>query len=233
MNDHANVTFIDDLLDLDDPGQRSVYNIASQKSIKTLPSSGNIPQIETMISKNKPRYGSPIDTESEPMMSLSNQHPNQSREQMQHHPNQYPNQHLNQHLNQNPNQHLNQNPNQHPNQHPHIQREQMQQRQREQMQQMQKQREQMQQMQRQREQMQQIQPQMSMQNINREQFSKEKMPKIIERYDNINCRDVAEHIQNCPICSKLYKRKNLVFYIIIIVLILVNLLCIKKILDSK
>ena len=65
------------------------------------------------------------------------------------------------------------------------------------------------------------------QRIHKENFEKQRR----EYYDNLNCRDVAEHISNCPVCSKLYKPNNTIYIIIIIMLVVINLLCVKKLLS--
>ena len=47
---------------------------------------------------------------------------------------------------------------------------------------------------------------------------------------DINCRQVAEHIQDCPICSKLYQhdRMHTIYIIIIVFLAIACLLLLKK-----
>lgn len=46
-----------------------------------------------------------------------------------------------------------------------------------------------------------------------------------------NCIQIAEHIRECPICSKFYKNDNTVHIIIIIVLSIMCLLLLKRVLD--
>lgn len=44
------------------------------------------------------------------------------------------------------------------------------------------------------------------------------------------CLQISDHIQNCPICMKLYKNDNTVYIIIIIVLVTVIMILLNKIL---
>ena len=46
-----------------------------------------------------------------------------------------------------------------------------------------------------------------------------------------SCLDVAEHIANCPICSKFYNTNNTIYIIAIIVLSIICILLLKKVLD--
>ena len=48
----------------------------------------------------------------------------------------------------------------------------------------------------------------------------------------LSCRQIADHISNCPICSKLYKRQRAVYIIVIIVLAILLLICFKKIIGT-
>jgi len=45
------------------------------------------------------------------------------------------------------------------------------------------------------------------------------------------CLDVADHIQNCPICSQFYKSNSSPYIISIIILAIICLLLLKKVLD--
>ena len=47
------------------------------------------------------------------------------------------------------------------------------------------------------------------------------------------CVDVADHAANCPVCSKLYANNNTIFILIIVFLALVNLLLLKRILETE
>jgi hypothetical protein len=49
---------------------------------------------------------------------------------------------------------------------------------------------------------------------------------------NCSCIDVAEHTENCLVCSKLYTNNNTVYIIMIIFLAVVNLLLLKRILET-
>lgn len=44
----------------------------------------------------------------------------------------------------------------------------------------------------------------------------------------ISCRNIYEHIENCPICNKYYKQSNRTYVLIIIFLILIILLLIRQ-----
>ena len=51
--------------------------------------------------------------------------------------------------------------------------------------------------------------------------------------DSPSCLSVADHVENCPICSKLYKNNDRTMYIItIVVLIIICLLLFKRVLDK-
>jgi hypothetical protein len=47
----------------------------------------------------------------------------------------------------------------------------------------------------------------------------------------LNCVDVANHIQNCPICSKFYKNDNTIYIILIVLLSVMCLLLLKRVLN--
>lgn len=51
------------------------------------------------------------------------------------------------------------------------------------------------------------------------------------RRSRTNCMDIAEHIGNCPMCSKFYKTDTSLYVISIIILIIICILLAKKILD--
>lgn len=46
-----------------------------------------------------------------------------------------------------------------------------------------------------------------------------------------SCIDVAEHIQNCPICSKFYNNDKTVYIISIVVLSIICILLLKKVME--
>lgn len=48
---------------------------------------------------------------------------------------------------------------------------------------------------------------------------------------NISCIDIARHIQDCPICSKLYNNDRTVYVVAIVVLAIVCLLLLKRVLN--
>jgi len=47
-----------------------------------------------------------------------------------------------------------------------------------------------------------------------------------------NCLDVANHVDNCPVCSQIYSSGNTMFYIIIAVLVLIIILLFIKVIDQ-
>ena len=46
-----------------------------------------------------------------------------------------------------------------------------------------------------------------------------------------SCLDVADHVANCPICSKFYNNDKTVYIIAIVVLLIIVMLLLKRILD--
>jgi len=54
---------------------------------------------------------------------------------------------------------------------------------------------------------------------------------IYEPFDNLNCREIARHINNCEICSKIYNKDNTFHIILICVLTIICILLLKRILD--
>jgi hypothetical protein len=50
----------------------------------------------------------------------------------------------------------------------------------------------------------------------------------IQNFNKMNCRDIYNHIDNCPICNKYYKQSNRTYIIIIIFLVLIILLLIRQ-----
>lgn len=57
---------------------------------------------------------------------------------------------------------------------------------------------------------------------------------LIEGYDNpprITCIDVANHIQNCPICSKFYENDKSIYVITIVILLIMCIILVKKLID--
>jgi hypothetical protein len=47
----------------------------------------------------------------------------------------------------------------------------------------------------------------------------------------INCIDISNHIQNCPICSRFYKNDTTVHIVIIVILGLICILLLKRVLN--
>ena len=47
----------------------------------------------------------------------------------------------------------------------------------------------------------------------------------------ISCLDIANHVKDCPICSKFYNNDKTVYIIVIVVLAIICLLLLKKVLD--
>ena len=54
---------------------------------------------------------------------------------------------------------------------------------------------------------------------------------ITEETDNLNCRDVCNHIKNCEVCKQLYKSDKSLYILIIVILAVICLLLFKKVLD--
>ena len=69
------------------------------------------------------------------------------------------------------------------------------------------------------------------------QESYDKPEENIKRYsmpeNTPSCLDVAEHIANCPICSKFYNSDKSIYIIAIIVLTVICILLLKKVLDKN
>ena len=74
-------------------------------------------------------------------------------------------------------------------------------------------------------------------NVPQEQYvpqSPEHIPARIERYEgntDPTCLQVANHIANCPLCSKYYNNDKTVYIIAIVILTIVCILLLKKILN--
>lgn len=49
--------------------------------------------------------------------------------------------------------------------------------------------------------------------------------------DTNSCLAIAEHVKDCPICSKFYKNDNTVYIIVIVVLAIICILLLKRVLD--
>jgi hypothetical protein len=49
--------------------------------------------------------------------------------------------------------------------------------------------------------------------------------------DTFNCRDIADHVSNCTVCSRLYNNDKTIYIISIIILVIINFLLLKRILD--
>jgi len=204
---YQNVTFIDDLLDLDDPVQNGAFNKINNNasSIKTLP--------EPFVAQQNISHGQPID---EPIISTS-QHSGQRmrpgvappRENMmntglQHGPPGM--QHGPPGMQQGP-PGMQQGPPGMQQGHPGMQQGHpgMQQG-----------------------------PQGPPGMRSKEMFkSKIIQPRIIENYKNeLSCREIADHVSNCPICSKLYRQKRTGYIIAIIVLVIINLILLNRVVST-
>lgn len=48
---------------------------------------------------------------------------------------------------------------------------------------------------------------------------------------HMNCIDISNHIQNCPICSRFYKNDNTIHIVIIVILGLICILLLKRVLN--
>ena len=53
----------------------------------------------------------------------------------------------------------------------------------------------------------------------------------ITQKDTFNCRDIADHISNCIVCSQLYKNDRTIYIIVIIILTIISFLLLRRVLD--
>src|SRR6056300_1953922 len=60
---------------------------------------------------------------------------------------------------------------------------------------------------------------------------KEEVKTIDMPKNSPSCLDVAEHIMNCPLCSKFYHNDNTIYIITIVVLVIIVILLLKKVLN--
>jgi hypothetical protein len=68
-------------------------------------------------------------------------------------------------------------------------------------------------------------------NINGNQNPNIKPPQNVNRIispPQMTCRNIYEHIENCPMCSKYYKQSNRTYILIIIFLVLIILLLLRQ-----
>uniref|UniRef100_A0A6C0I5T9 Uncharacterized protein n=1 Tax=viral metagenome TaxID=1070528 RepID=A0A6C0I5T9_9ZZZZ len=68
-------------------------------------------------------------------------------------------------------------------------------------------------------------------NINGNQNLNIKSPQNVNRIispPQMTCRNIYEHIENCPMCSKYYKQSNRTYILIIIFLVLIILLLLRQ-----
>ena len=184
---NSNVTFIDELQDLEDidtPINRETQNQQS-------------PQNDLKYQKYIRGYSTPPN---ESGMNLNN---NKNQNMMDQHYNQYMNQHTNENYNQNQ-QYMNVNdlPMNYDQEYnmPHVTTP--------------------------------VNQSRTNQNMNSESYEVEhivnfKMP------DTLNCRDVAKHTANCPVCSKLYKNDKTMYWVIIFILVVICIMLFNKVLDNK
>jgi hypothetical protein len=57
------------------------------------------------------------------------------------------------------------------------------------------------------------------------------MQKTVMPDNSPSCIQVADHIHNCPICSKFYKNDRTIYIIAIVILMFICVLLLKKVLD--
>lgn len=69
----------------------------------------------------------------------------------------------------------------------------------------------------------------AMEEMQAEHVPMQAMP--VQSSNGPSCLDVADHIENCPICSKLYKDDKTVYLIAIVVLAIICIILLKKVLD--
>ena len=58
-----------------------------------------------------------------------------------------------------------------------------------------------------------------------------RLPQPTEFYDDLNCKDVAQHVEKCKVCSRLYRTDITIYVICIAILIVICLLLLKRVLD--
>ena len=49
--------------------------------------------------------------------------------------------------------------------------------------------------------------------------------------EKLECIDVHDHVQSCPICSRFFKNENTVYIIVIIILAIICILLLKRVLN--
>lgn len=54
---------------------------------------------------------------------------------------------------------------------------------------------------------------------------------VVPMRDSPSCLEVADHVQHCPICSKLYATDKTIYLIAIVILAVICIVLLKKILD--
>lgn len=73
--------------------------------------------------------------------------------------------------------------------------------------------------------------QMQMQHMPMQHMPMQQMP--MQRYDEeISCMTIAQHVKNCPICSKFYNPDQSMYIIAIIVLIIICIVLLKRIIEK-
>lgn len=68
-------------------------------------------------------------------------------------------------------------------------------------------------------------------NVHHQPQPQQHMPSKYLPTSAINCLDIAEHVKDCPICSKFYKNDNTVYIIVIVILVILCILLLKRVLD--
>ncbi len=54
---------------------------------------------------------------------------------------------------------------------------------------------------------------------------------VVPMNNSPSCLEIADHIPNCPICSKLYESDKTIYLIAIVVLAMICIILLKKVLD--
>jgi len=66
-------------------------------------------------------------------------------------------------------------------------------------------------------------------------LSEEEVKRIVtetlQQQSNKNCVEVAEHVKECPVCSKVYDNDKTVYIVIIVVLAIICILLLKRVLE--
>lgn len=65
-------------------------------------------------------------------------------------------------------------------------------------------------------------------NSNHQEYQQQRLQ---ENFSGMNCMDIANHVKNCPICTKFYDNDKTIYIVIIVVLAIVAVLLLKRVLE--